>query len=220
MPSSKKVSSDRIPLIILFHPLIYPLRRIILKYYKTLMTDQDTKDIFKLLPITSYKRERNLCDHLVCASEPQSLIFPDAGTFSCELRRCNTCIFVTNCSAIHIKGPNGSFNVTETFPCIYKNIEYGIICKRCNIIYIGETGRRLADRITEHIRSIRNNFSCFPMAQHFNPPSHCSLNDFSVTGIIHCNCSNVSRLNIENRIIFKLGTLSPLGLSTKYDAMT
>ena len=171
------------------------------------MTDQDTKDILKLLPFTSYKRERN---HLVRASEPQSLIFSDAGTFSCKRRRFNTRKFVTNCSAIHIEGPIGSFNVTKSITCISKNIVYGIICKRCNIIYIGETGRRLADKITEHIRSIRTNFIDFPVAQHFNPPSHCSLNDFSVTGIIHCNCSNVNRLNIENRIIFKLGTLSPL----------
>ena len=39
MPSSEKVSPDRIPLIIPFHPSIYPLRRIILKHYKALMTD-------------------------------------------------------------------------------------------------------------------------------------------------------------------------------------
>ena len=84
MPSSKKVSPDRIPLILPFHPSIYPLRRIILKHYKTPMTDQDTKDIVKLLPITSYKRVRNLCNHLVRASELQSLIFSDAGTFSCK----------------------------------------------------------------------------------------------------------------------------------------
>ena len=81
MPSSEKVSPDRIPLILPFHPSIYPLRRIILKHYKTLMTDQDTKGIFKLLPITSHKRERNLCNHLVRASEPQSLIFSDAALF-------------------------------------------------------------------------------------------------------------------------------------------
>ena len=42
MPSSKKVSPDRIPLILPFYPSIYPLRRIILKHYKTLMTYQDT----------------------------------------------------------------------------------------------------------------------------------------------------------------------------------
>ena len=110
--------------------------------------------------------------------------------------------------------------MTEPFTCISKNIVYGIICKRCNIIYIGETGRRLTDIITEHIRSTRNNVSGFPVAQYFNPPSHYSRNDFSVTGIIHCNCSNSSRLNTENRIIFKLGTLSPLGLNTKFDAFS
>ena len=220
MPSSKKFSPDRNPFILLFHASIYPLRRIILKHYKTLLTDQDTKDIFKLLPITSYKRERNLCNHLDRASEPQSLIFSDAGTFSYKRRRCNTCKFETNCSAIHIIGPKGPFNVTKPFTCISKNIVHGIICKRCNIIYIGETGRLLADRITEHIRSIQNNFSGFPVAQTFNPPSHHSLNDFSVTGIIHCNCSNESRLSIENRIIFKLGTLYPLVLSTKFDAFS
>ena len=104
-PSSKKVSPDRIPLILPFHPSIYPLRRIILKHYKTHMTDQDTKDILKLLPITSYKRERSLCNHLVSASETQPLMFSGAGNSSCKRRRCNTCKFVTNCSAIHIKGP-------------------------------------------------------------------------------------------------------------------
>ena len=184
------------------------------------MTNQDTKDIFKLLPITSHRRERNLCNHLVRDSEPQSHIFSDAGKFSCKRRRCNTCKFVTNCSAIHIKVPVGSFNATQPFTSIYINIVFGSICQRCNIIYIGETGRKLADRITEHIRSTRNNFSGFPVAQHFIPPSHCSLNDFSVTGIIHCNSSNVCRLNIENRISFTLRTLSPLGRNTIFDAFS
>ena len=32
----------------------------------------------------------------------------------------------------------------------------------------------------------------------------------------YCNYSNINRLNIENRIIFKLGILSPLGLNTKF----
>ena len=184
------------------------------------MTDQDTKDIFKLLPITSYKRERNLSNHFVRASDRQPPVFSDAGTFSCNRRRCNACKFITNCSALHIEGPNGSINVTETSTCISENIVYGIICKRCNIIYIGETGRRLADRICEHIRSIRNTFSGFPVTQHFNPPPYCSLNGFSVARIIHCSCTNVCRLNIKKHIIFKLGTLSPLGLYTKFDTFS
>ena len=90
MPSSKKVDPDRIPLILPFHPLFFPLRRIIQKHCKTPMADRDTNDISKLLPITSYKCQRKLCIHLVCASEPQSLIFSYTGTFSCKGRLCNT----------------------------------------------------------------------------------------------------------------------------------
>ena len=74
MPSSK-VSLDRIPLTLPFHPSVYLFRRIILKHYKTIMTDQDTKDIFKLLPIISYKRKRCLSNHLVRASQPQPPVF-------------------------------------------------------------------------------------------------------------------------------------------------
>ena len=60
------------------------MHRIILKHCKTLIADQDTEDIFNLLSITSYKREHNLSNHLVCASESQPHMLSDAGTFSCN----------------------------------------------------------------------------------------------------------------------------------------
>ena len=82
-----------------------------------------------------------------------------------------------------------------------------------------ETGHQLADRITVHICSIQNNFSGFSLV-HFNPPSHCSLNDFSGTGIIYRNCLDVNRLNIENSIIPKLLTLSPLTFNNTFDAFS
>ena len=63
----------------------------------------------------------------------------------------------------HTRGPKECFSMIETFNCICMNIVYGIICKRCDIIYMWETDCRLADRITEHIHSIRNNFYGFPV---------------------------------------------------------
>ena len=132
-PSSKKASLDRIPLILPFNPSIYQLRRIILKHYKALMTDQDTKDIFKLLPIVSCKRERNLCNHLVCASEPQSPMFSDAAFFLLNADVAIHANLLLYIYILHINCPKGSFNVTETFTFISKNIVYGIIYKRCNM---------------------------------------------------------------------------------------
>ena len=99
----------------------------------------------------------------------------------------------TNYSPTRIKGLRGSLNVTEIFTSISINIALGIICKRCHIIYIGKTGIRLADRITEHFVLFEAFF--FLVAKRFNPPSHCSLNDFSVIGIIQRNCPNGSRSN-------------------------
>ena len=176
---------DSIPLILPFHHSIYPLRRIILKHYNTLMTDQNTKDIFKFFHITSYKRKPNLGNHLVRASDTQPAVCCDAGTYSSKRRHCNTCIFVTSCSATHIKGTKGSFNVTESFTCISKSIVYGIICKRRRIIYIGETCRRLADRITEHIRSIRSNFYGLPVARHCTHVAVVSSGTLRVSTSLH-----------------------------------
>ena len=216
--SAQRSISERIPLVLPFHPSIHPIRRIILNNFKILTTDPSTKDIFKELPVTAYKRERNLNNHLVRASHPQPPPNFTPGTYSCKRSRCNTCPYVTNDTTTSIQGPKGSFKVKAHFNCTSTNIVYGIICKKCHILYIGETKRRLADRITEHIRSIRINSTGFPVAQHFNAPSICQLNDFSVTGLLHCNGSDYNRLIAENRIIFQLGTLFPLGLNTKFNA--
>ena len=51
-----------------------------------------------------------------------------------------------------------------------------------------------------------------PVAQYFDPPSHCSLNDFAVTGIIHCNYSNVNGLTLKTALFVNLEPYLPLGL--------
>ena len=69
--------------------------------------------------------------------------------------------------------------------------EYGI-CKQYHM-YIGETGRRLADRIIDIFYC--QFFNGFPVV-HFKPPLHCLFNDLSVTGIICCSGSNENQLKI------------------------
>ena len=53
------------------------------------------------------------------------------------------------------------------------------ICCRSGCLYIDETGRRLRERFSEQLRSVRNNSPGFPVAEHFNSTSH-SLNDITV----------------------------------------
>ena len=47
----------------------------------------------------------------------------------------------------HITGPKSSLKITDHFDCITSNVVYCIKCSRCNLLYIGETDRRLGDRI-------------------------------------------------------------------------
>ena len=55
------------------------------------------------------------------------------------------------------------------FTCIFVNVIYCITCSLCKKIYIGKTGRRLADRFREHLRNVETNDTdaSKPVAGHF-----------------------------------------------------
>ncbi|KAJ8017731.1 hypothetical protein HOLleu_44655 [Holothuria leucospilota] len=73
--------------------------------------------------------------------------------------------------------------------------------------------------VTEHLRSIKQNLPGFPVATHFNPPSTCSIRDLMVSAAISCRGSDHDRLAAENRLIMKLGTLSPHGLNVRLELL-
>ena len=69
------------------------------------------------------------------------------GTFKCKRARCRICPFIS--SIVKISGRN-SCKITDPFTCISVNAICYIICSLYKKIFIGETGRRLADRFPEH----------------------------------------------------------------------
>ena len=142
---------------------------VILKNFKILRNDPETKHIFSLPPLISFKRDKNLGNFLVRSA----FKFNDQpGTFTCKRTRCKTCPFISN--TVKISGPNRSVKVTDHFTCIFTNVIYGITCTLCKKIYIGETGRRLADRFREHLRDAEQNNTdaSKPVTRHFNLPNH------------------------------------------------
>ena len=84
---------------------------------------------------------------------------------------------------------------------------YGIVCARCEKLYIGETKRRLADRFTEHLRSIKNKFPRLPVAAHFKSSEH-YIFDARVSAITIL-ANETYRKTEDERLIYKLGTLEP-----------
>ena len=95
------------------------------------------------------------------------------------------------------------------------NAVYCISCRRCPVLYIGETGRMLRERTGEHFRAITRNPSGFPVAEHFNKPGH-GLDDMEVRCVKQCRGTNNARRRDEMRLIFHLGTLRPHGLNVDF----
>ena len=158
--------------------------------------------------IADLRVEKNISKHLVRTSHPQQPTDNAPGTFPCGRSMCITCPVVGKNTLINILGPNGNrFSVNQHFTCTSTNLVYILVCGRCNCLYVGETKRRLADRVTEHLRSIKQNLQGYPVATHFNPPSPCSIKDLAVTVALMCRGSDRDRLTAENRLIMKLGTL-------------
>ena len=96
-----------------------------------------------------FKRDKNLGNFLVrsafrCSNQPR--------TFTCKRTRCksSSCPFISN--TVKISGTKRSVKVADHFTCISTIVIYCITYTLCKKIYIGETGRRLADRFREHLR--------------------------------------------------------------------
>ncbi|XP_055501020.1 uncharacterized protein LOC129702942 [Leucoraja erinacea] len=161
-----------------------------------------------LLPFQLSAETARSVTPLVHSSSPtQTTSSP--GTFPCNRRVCNTCRFTS--SLDFIQGPNQSFQVQQRFTCTSFNLVYCIRCFRCQLLYIGETKRRLGDRFAQHLRSVRTNQPGVPVAQHFNSPSH-SESDLSVLGLLHCH-DYVQRKCEEQQLILHLGSLHPSGMN-------
>ena len=101
-----------------------------------------------------------------------------------------------------------------SYTCISSNVIYAITCTRCEELYIGETKRRMADRFTEHLRSIKINFPVLPVAAHFNSSEH-SIFSAMVSVVTSC-VNDTYRKTEEERLIYNLGTLEPRDMNVGF----
>ena len=145
----------------LSHPGIQGTKRIVLDNFEMLLSNPATRTIFPELTLVSYRCDRNLRDYLVHSAERSDA---DAGTFACCHPRCLTCWHTT--SQTILQSPKRLYTIRDRFTCQSENVVYSIICRRCGCLYIGETWRRLRERFSEHLRSVRNNSPGFPVAEH------------------------------------------------------
>ena len=148
-----ETTDSRVPLVLTYHPFNTGIRKILLDNFNILSMDPETCGIFPEPPLVSYRRDRNLRDILVHSTDGPTT--PSAaGSIPCHCPRCQTCQYITSQTVLH--GPKSAHTIRDSFNCQSENVVYCITCRRCTSMYIGETGRRIRERFSEHLRSIRN----------------------------------------------------------------
>ncbi len=147
------------------------------KDYKTILNNNSFTTNLKL--VSAYTNGKNLKQLLV-----RSKLESDrTGAFwCCDQPRCLTCR-LHSCRTAHFPSTknNKDFNIRDNIYCSSSNLIYVITCQKCKLQYVGETGRSLRDRLTDHRSAIKNKQKT-PIGIHFNLPQH-SLSDLRILPI-------------------------------------
>lgn len=98
----------------------------------------------------------------------------------------------------HIKNNN-----TEDIPVLHKSGVYKLKCNECSKVYVGETGRRFEQRLTEHARGegVRTTNSLY--ARHFLETGHQFINPIENVEILKIEGNQKRRKLFEELAILK-----------------
>lgn len=214
-PQRKKEQPNRQPpFITTYNPLLPRIKNTFTKYQYILHRDERLRNLFPEPPIIAYRKCPTLQNILVRAElKPLEVNKRPNGFTHCRRKGCTTCQYSQQSTTFTSSRTNRTFTHKSAINCNTTNVIYLITCNKCGLQYIGETGRKLKRRISEHILSIKKKTDT-AVAQHFNNPGH-TLSNFTVTAIEKLNHGEGYRRNKENFWIRMIDTFEPTGMNIK-----
>jgi hypothetical protein len=222
--------SNKPILVTTFNPNNPDLKAMLLRHWNIIEYSTDCSANFKSQPMVGFRRSKNLKDILVKAvvKYPLESLLPQwwlkTPTICYRLGKCKYCPYINralNFTSTITNRIHKVLNIARTqhISCELSNLIYLITCKKCGIQYIGETGRKLRDRLYEHLYSIRNKDRIStPVSEHFSLPDHKSR-DLSIMVIerseqfTDINRTTKFRKRREQFWIWQTKSITPLGLN-------
>lgn len=108
----------------------------------------------------------------------------------------------------------------KTINCYSENVVYQIFCNKCNYSYVGETGRTLKKRFSEHLYHIGRGRLDTLLVAHFSKVHSKQDVRIRVVHKLHDGCPDGTRLDAEDFWIHQLMTIYPFGLNDKITGMS
>ena len=106
-----------------------------------------------------------------CLAELAAESNNEFNTLKCGKKRCKLCSIITIGSCFSSSSTKLTYSISENMSCGSLNTIYLVTCTKCNIQYIGETGRTLRERFNNHRSDIYLNKNT-AIAKHFNEILH------------------------------------------------
>ena len=219
-----KEPEDNIFLVQTFRPCRNSLTDTIKKNWNILGKSKTTKNMYRSNLICSLKKPKCVRDYLVKARtnyDPNGdSKNPNLNTNECKKPNCKYCELLTKTGSITSKTTKEKFTTKHNVTCNSSNLIYCIECKKCNIQYVGQTKRKIKERVREHIYHTNKGILSSDVPHHFSGKT-CSPNDMMVHILDftyeHPDSKRAKSLRntIEFNWVQRIKSMAPLGLNTQ-----
>ena len=208
----EKKKNERVVFALTYHPQLPSVSKIIKTHWKTMVRDPEAKETFKKPPMVAYRQPPNI-QRLLCRAklpEKRHEKRRKTGLQRCY-KPCNICPYIINSKEFCSSKTKENFEMKGFYTCNTTGVIYLITCTKCQMQYVGQTGRKLVDRIKEHLYYIGKKKEA--TGSHFSEGSH-SNSDLGVQ-IIEKVVPNTPQMRLEREDFWirKLNTKAPIGLN-------
>ncbi len=112
------------------------------------------------------------------------------------------------------KKPRATSKIKESGNCKSKELIYAVSCKKCDLLYVGQTGETLQARMSKHRYDCRKRPGNCALAQHFsNNKDHNPEKDMNIFILQTGLSTEAEREFHEDRWICRLQTMEPTGIN-------
>ncbi len=159
--------------------------------------------MFKEPPIIAFRRAQTIRSEIVRSDiQPPEKI--EGPTQPCG--KCSICRLVSTADTLMNKKSGKHVRITAAGNCRTSNLVYAARCKKCDLIYIGETGKELRTRFCDHRYDAKSRPDNNELAEHIYNNKHIFETDIEVFILKTGFKSPDERKYFEDTFICWLGT--------------
>ena len=209
----------------MFRPNYQKVPKLVKNNWDILARSATTKDLHRTSLRIGYRRLKNLRDMLVRAKTDFHPNEKDTekektkcceGRNKCKKKNCKYCKILKSDRTLF--NHNRKYNTKNAITCNRSNVIYCIECTQCQKKYVGQTKRKIKDRMREHMYNVtrkKNN----DVSHHFNMEHHKGVENmkFYILDYIYKHPESKRAKTLRNKLEFnwihRLQTQSPQGMN-------